>query len=199
MNFNTSINKITKVGYSPICRSPVRDEFLFFHCGSCRRADDDFAYLTYLPSDYNHVTRPFHVMFDNGLTISDFAECLPQVLHAIDSADFICIDGEFTGLRNGVEATAYDTPAEYYKKLRDGSLNFLLIQVGISAFKFDPSSKMSVGGFIYLLTCGQLPVSLQHLHIFISDMFTKRSISTFFQDLSIKSAMTSIFCVRLRP
>lgn len=66
----------------------------------------------------------------------DFTEYLPQILNAIDSADFISLDVEFTGLRNGVEASAYDTPSEYYAKLREGSLNFLPIQIGICMFKF---------------------------------------------------------------
>lgn len=71
----------------------------------------------------------------------DFEETLPQVLDAISGSDFIGIDGEFTGLRNGADVTVYDTPAQYYSKLRDGSLDFLLIQVGICAFKYDESKK----------------------------------------------------------
>lgn len=64
-------------------------------------------------------------------------------MEAIDSCDFIAIDGEFTGLRNGPDVTAYDTPSLYYTKLRDGSLNFLLIQVGLCTFKFDHLKKKS--------------------------------------------------------
>lgn len=71
------------------------------------------------------------------ITLSNFSETLPEVLEAIDSCDFIAVDGEFTGLRNGPDVTAYDTPSLYYTKLRDGSLNFLLIQVGLCTFKFD--------------------------------------------------------------
>lgn len=66
---------------------------------------------------------------------------MPQVLDAISGSDFIAIDGEFTGLRNGADVTVYDTPAQYYAKLRDGSLDFLLIQVGICTFKYDESKK----------------------------------------------------------
>lgn len=80
--------------------------------------------------------------------IADFATSLPEVLSAIDSADFISIDSEFTGLRNGVEPTAYDTPAEYYTKLRDGSLNFLLVQVGICTYKYHPDKNKLVGGIV---------------------------------------------------
>ncbi|XKL67209.1 hypothetical protein PGB90_010629 [Kerria lacca] len=71
------------------------------------------------------------------VTINNFEKTLPDIFEAVNSADFIAIDGEFTGLRNGPDITAYDTPAEYYGKLRDGSLNFLLVQVGICTFKFD--------------------------------------------------------------
>lgn len=39
---------------------------------------------------------------------ADFNELLPQVKEAIDSATFIAIDGEFTGLNNGPDVTIYD-------------------------------------------------------------------------------------------
>lgn len=76
-----------------------------------------------------------------GFLFADFEETLPQVLDAISASDFIAIDGEFTGLRNGPDVSAYDTPAEYYSKLRDGSLDFLLIQVGVCTFKYDEAKK----------------------------------------------------------
>ncbi|XP_065208665.1 poly(A)-specific ribonuclease PARN-like isoform X2 [Planococcus citri] len=78
------------------------------------------------------------------VTSKNFATCSPEVLSAIDSADFISIDCEFTGLRNGVETTAYDTPAEYYTKLRDGSLSFLLVQVGICTYRYDQAKNKYV-------------------------------------------------------
>lgn len=52
---------------------------------------------------------------------------------------FIAIDGEFTGLSSGLEnkISAFDTPEEYYHKLKSGSLDFLFIQFGLAAFMYD--------------------------------------------------------------
>ena len=69
--------------------------------------------------------------------ILDFQEVLLELDKVLENASFLCIDGEFTGLNCGPDATAFDTPAQYYTKLRSGSMNFLLVQFGLSVFTFD--------------------------------------------------------------
>ncbi|KAK9508626.1 hypothetical protein O3M35_006146 [Rhynocoris fuscipes] len=75
------------------------------------------------------------------VTNSNFKELLPEIKDAINSASFICVDGEFTGLSNGDNVTCFDTPAEYYAKIRSGALDFLFVQFGLSAFKKEESGK----------------------------------------------------------
>lgn len=69
---------------------------------------------------------------------------MPEVLQAIDSCDFLAIDGEFSGLRKAPDLDVYDTPASHYSKLLDGSMEFLLIQVGLCTFKLDRSKNKFV-------------------------------------------------------
>lgn len=68
---------------------------------------------------------------------SDFKEALPLVARSIIDADFLAIDCEFTGLINGRDISIFDTPEDYYERLLTGSSNFMLIQFGLSAFKWD--------------------------------------------------------------
>ncbi|KAL1453030.1 hypothetical protein WDU94_007206 [Cyamophila willieti] len=75
------------------------------------------------------------------VTKKNFKEILPEVEDAIKSAAFVTIDGEFTGLSNGLITTPYDTPAQYYTKIRNGAMDFLLIQFGLCAFKYDKKTK----------------------------------------------------------
>ena len=60
---------------------------------------------------------------------------------AIENATFLSIDGEFTGLNSGPDAGAFDTPAQYYAKLRTGSMDFLLVQFGLSVFTFNTETQ----------------------------------------------------------
>lgn len=68
---------------------------------------------------------------------SDFKEVLEELDDVLESATFLAIDGEFTGLNSGPDTTIFDTPAQYYAKLRKGSMNFLLVQLGLSVFSYD--------------------------------------------------------------
>ena len=60
----------------------------------------------------------------------------------VDNADFISIDGEFTGLHNEESKnSALDTPAERYAKTRKSVNKFLLVQFGLCTFRYDKKKK----------------------------------------------------------
>uniref|UniRef100_A0A0P4Z454 Putative Poly(A)-specific ribonuclease PARN n=1 Tax=Daphnia magna TaxID=35525 RepID=A0A0P4Z454_9CRUS len=70
-----------------------------------------------------------------------------MVLEALDdeleNASFVSIDTEFTGL-NSTEGrsnklSSLDTPSERYKKVLNSSPQFIIIQFGLSIFRFDNS------------------------------------------------------------
>ncbi|XP_029432422.1 poly(A)-specific ribonuclease PARN isoform X2 [Rhinatrema bivittatum] len=75
------------------------------------------------------------------ITRSNFKHNLPKVCEAIKEADFLAIDGEFSGISDGPSVSAltngFDTPEERYQKLKKHSMDFLLFQFGLCTFKFD--------------------------------------------------------------
>lgn len=71
------------------------------------------------------------------VTSSNFQDVLSELESVIRDATFLSIDGEFTGLNSGPDAGPFDTPAQYYAKLRGGSMDFLLVQFGLSVFTYD--------------------------------------------------------------
>lgn len=78
------------------------------------------------------------------VTSKNFASKLKDMESSIDSATFITIDGEFTGLTNGdgnERNSALDTPAERYAKVRSSANKFLLVQFGLCTFHYDESKK----------------------------------------------------------
>lgn len=85
------------------------------------------------------VPRPF----DGGSTrfVLDFYELLPEIERTIDECQFIAIDGEFTGLHNGTMVSEYDTAAQYYQKVKGQCMDFLMIQFGLCAVKYDAKKK----------------------------------------------------------
>ncbi|XP_054635744.1 poly(A)-specific ribonuclease PARN isoform X2 [Dunckerocampus dactyliophorus] len=70
-----------------------------------------------------------------------FKDCLNLVYTAIEEADFLAIDGEFSGISDGPSVSALtnglDTPEERYTKLKKHSMDFLLFQFGLCTFKYD--------------------------------------------------------------
>ncbi|XP_076623597.1 poly(A)-specific ribonuclease PARN isoform X2 [Colletes latitarsis] len=72
---------------------------------------------------------------------TDFLEVLTELDDILKTASFLGIDGEFTGLNSGPDAGVFDTPAQYYAKLRAGSMDFLLVQLGLSVFTFDTETQ----------------------------------------------------------
>ncbi|XP_043585403.1 poly(A)-specific ribonuclease PARN-like isoform X1 [Bombus pyrosoma] len=75
------------------------------------------------------------------VTSLNFEEVLVELDEVIKNGTFLAIDGEFTGLNSGPDAGAFDTPAQYYGKLRSGSMDFLLIQFGLSVFTFNTQTQ----------------------------------------------------------
>jgi len=71
------------------------------------------------------------------VNLTDFLDVLPELDEVLENATFLSIDGEFTGLNSGPDTSAFDTPAQYYAKVQSGSMNFLLVQFGLSAFTYD--------------------------------------------------------------
>ncbi|CAH3128604.1 unnamed protein product [Porites lobata] len=69
---------------------------------------------------------------------SNFPGSLATISEAIDSASFLAIDAEFSGLnvKWGVE-NSLDTPQERYSKLKQGSKDFIIIQFGLCTFAWD--------------------------------------------------------------
>ncbi|XP_066593445.1 poly(A)-specific ribonuclease PARN-like isoform X2 [Prorops nasuta] len=74
------------------------------------------------------------------VTRINFQEVLKELDNVLEKAAFLGIDGEFTGLNSGPEARAFDTPVQYYDKLRSGSMDFLLVQFGLSVFTYDSNA-----------------------------------------------------------
>ncbi|XP_062866479.1 poly(A)-specific ribonuclease PARN isoform X2 [Trichomycterus rosablanca] len=76
-------------------------------------------------------------------TRQNFKEKLICVYSAVQEADFLAIDGEFSGLSDGPPVSmltnGMDTPEERYSKLRKHSMDFLLFQFGLCAFRYDQS------------------------------------------------------------
>ncbi|XP_066432295.1 poly(A)-specific ribonuclease PARN [Eleutherodactylus coqui] len=75
------------------------------------------------------------------ITWRNFKEQLPNVCQAIAEADFLAIDGEFSGISDGPSFTtltnSLDTPEERYAKLKQHSMEFLLFQFGLCTFTYD--------------------------------------------------------------
>uniref|UniRef100_T1JBS2 Poly(A)-specific ribonuclease PARN n=1 Tax=Strigamia maritima TaxID=126957 RepID=T1JBS2_STRMM len=71
------------------------------------------------------------------VTRTNFKETLSIISDAIKEATFIAIDGEFTGLNSGKILHGFDTPNSRYQKIREGAMEFLLVQFGLCTFKYD--------------------------------------------------------------
>uniref|UniRef100_A0A8C4IBM8 Poly(A)-specific ribonuclease PARN n=1 Tax=Dicentrarchus labrax TaxID=13489 RepID=A0A8C4IBM8_DICLA len=75
------------------------------------------------------------------VTRRNYKDSLNTVYSAIEEADFLAIDGEFSGISDGPNVSALtnglDTPEERYTKLKKHSMDFLLFQFGLCTFKYD--------------------------------------------------------------
>ncbi|CAG9817861.1 unnamed protein product [Phaedon cochleariae] len=71
------------------------------------------------------------------VTISNFTKVLPEVEKAIQNCTFLSIDCELTGLNVTRNINSYDAPGQYYDKVRNNCKEFLVIQYGLSTFRYD--------------------------------------------------------------
>ncbi|XP_067115164.1 poly(A)-specific ribonuclease PARN [Osmerus mordax] len=82
------------------------------------------------------------------VTRKNFKDSLSTVNSAIEEADFLAIDGEFSGISDGPNVSALtnglDTPEERYTKLKKHSMEFLLFQFGLCTFKYDQAESKYV-------------------------------------------------------
>ncbi|XP_043472400.1 poly(A)-specific ribonuclease PARN-like isoform X2 [Leptopilina heterotoma] len=72
---------------------------------------------------------------------TNFQDVMEELDKVLEEASFLCIDTEFTGLNVGPDSTPFDSPAQYYSRIRSGSMNFLLVQFGLSVFTFENKTK----------------------------------------------------------
>ncbi|CAL7936045.1 unnamed protein product [Xylocopa violacea] len=75
------------------------------------------------------------------VTSANFQEVVAELDDVLKNATFLAIDGEFTGLNIGPDAGAYDKPSQYYSKLKARSMDFLLVQFGLSVFTFNTETQ----------------------------------------------------------
>lgn len=87
------------------------------------------------------VPRPFDSDYVLIYFVLDFYKLLPEIEQTIDECSFIAIDGEFTGLHNGTMVSVFDTAAQYYQKLRSNCMDFLMVQFGLCAVKYNTQKK----------------------------------------------------------
>lgn len=76
------------------------------------------------------------------VTRENFERILPTVFTFIDNADFVSVDTELTGLHAGKTCrySHFDDLPTRYKKLRESSQQFAVVQLGISCFKRNPKN-----------------------------------------------------------
>lgn len=72
------------------------------------------------------------------VTVENFKEALKILEEKLPSADFVCIDAEFSGLSTikGPRFT-YDTLEQKYQKAKNGSNEFLILQYGLCLFTWN--------------------------------------------------------------
>ena len=68
------------------------------------------------------------------LTKDNYYDIETQILKDIEECDFIAFDLEFSGLIQN-KSKIYDSPEEYFTKLKYNAENFRIIQLGITIFK----------------------------------------------------------------
>ncbi|UJR09960.1 hypothetical protein I4U23_014184 [Adineta vaga] len=65
----------------------------------------------------------------------NFYDVLPQVLNDINDADYVAIDGEFSGILGFDKMNYFDTPAERYKRHYDCDRHYMMVQAGLAMIR----------------------------------------------------------------
>ncbi|CAF1641085.1 unnamed protein product, partial [Adineta ricciae] len=65
----------------------------------------------------------------------NFYDVLPQVLRDINEADYVAIDGEFSGILSFDKMNYFDTPAERYKRHYECDRHYMMIQAGLAMIR----------------------------------------------------------------
>lgn len=78
----------------------------------------------------------------------DFKEILEEFDEVIEKAAFFSIDSEFTGLFSE-RTLPFQTPSEFYKKLHGGTDDFIIIQLGITAFYLSEGKIVKIDWFFF--------------------------------------------------
>lgn len=73
----------------------------------------------------------------------DFKEILEDFDRLYESATFFSIDSEFTGLFSE-RTVPFCSPSEFYKKLYQGTDEYIIVQLGITAFQVDNGMAMAI-------------------------------------------------------
>lgn len=81
-----------------------------------------------------------NLLFYKQKSHSDFRDKFPEFQQVVDDASFFAIDTEFTGLAYDNSITPYDSPAEFYKKTKEASSGYIVVQFGITAFRVCPEN-----------------------------------------------------------
>jgi len=77
------------------------------------------------------------------VTKDNFVKAFALLQSSIKDADFIAIDGEFTGLSTlKGRRSSYDTLEEKFEKLRRGTSQFMLVQYGICLFTWNKEKEV---------------------------------------------------------
>jgi len=66
--------------------------------------------------DVNRDSKWFHKWYYAKFLYLDFYDVLPNILKDITEADYVAIDGEFTGILAFDKMNYFDTPAERYQR-----------------------------------------------------------------------------------
>ncbi|CAF0964166.1 unnamed protein product [Rotaria sordida] len=86
---------------------------------------------------WNLLLLMFNKKFDLLMDVNrdNFYDVLPEILNDINNADFVAIDGEFTGILAFDKMNYFDTPAERYKRHYECDRHYLMVQVGLAMIR----------------------------------------------------------------
>ncbi|CAF3927703.1 unnamed protein product [Rotaria sp. Silwood1] len=65
----------------------------------------------------------------------NFYNVLPEIFNDINNADYVAIDGEFTGVIAWHKMKYFDTPAERYKRHYECDRHYLMVQIGLAMIR----------------------------------------------------------------